>query len=290
MVSLGIFTYVYFHLDEFKLIASIDIILLLPLFILSLMILFSNGLLTKYFLESFKVDLSFTEYFGLAAVTAMGNYLAPLRGGVAGKALYLKKKHYFPYTRFLSVYSVCYLWMFLIGGLLGLLGIAIFYIQYNTFSIRLFSFFLMSVILVGLAIALSNYTPAGSGAIARRWLDFKQGLDYIRKNKGLLIKVSFIMFLNYIIMSLQLYFGYTAISCNVPYLAACFMAIVLSFSIVISLTPGNLGIQEAIIGLLSKFFGIGFNEGLMVAGIIRVVTLCVVFSLGPVFSYKLTKS
>ena len=92
------------------------------------------------------------------------------------------------------------------------------------------------------------------------------------------------------LVSLQLYCAYQAIAHEIPYLVAWFMAIILSFSILISLTPGNLGVQEAIIGLLSELLGLGFNEGLLVAGLVRVVAVSITFTLGPIFSYKLTKS
>jgi uncharacterized membrane protein YbhN (UPF0104 family) len=287
-VALGV--YIYRHAAEFSVIKQINHLFLLPLLVLSGLILVINGLLTKFFVGLFGTELSVKEWFGLSAVTAMGNYLAPFRGGLAGKALYLKKKHQFPYTIFLATYTASYVLILLLGSLLGLLAIVLFYLTYHVVEWRLVYFFIIVFVVVLGVLRLSSYMPRGTGRLSKRWREMNLGWQYIRKDKMLLIKVSLLIISNYMVISLLLYYGYMAISHVIPFLAALFIAIIFSYSIFISLTPGNLGIQESIIALLSKLFGLGFNEGLLVAGLLRVVLLIVVFSLGPIFSYLLART
>ncbi len=282
--------YVVRHQEEFRFIKHIDYLFLIPIALSALGIFTTNGLITKFYVRLFGTELTPKEWFGLSAITAMGNYLAPFRGGVAGKALYLKKKHQFPYTAFLAAYTSSYILLFLTGSILGLLSLVGFSFIYHLTDWRLFAFFFVILAVIAAALKASNYSPTGEGRIAQHLRNLHQGLQYIKKDKSLLLKVGLLFLLNYIIISLQLYCAYLAIAHEIPYLAALFMSVILAFSIFTSITPGNLGVQASIIALISKLFGFGFNEGLMVAGILRIVLMGIAFTLGPIYSYIFTKS
>ncbi len=282
--------YVFRHQEEFKLIKQIDYLFLFPMALIVLAIFALNGLITKLYVKLFGTELTPREWFGLSAITAMGNYLAPFRGGIAGKALYLKKKHQFPYTSFLAAYTSSYILLFLVGSLLGLLSLELFYLSHQLVDWRLVAFFFVVLAVIIAALKASSYTPTGEGRIAQHWRNLNQGWQYIKDDKSLLLKVSLLFLTNFIMISLQLYFGYMAIAHQIPYQAALFMAVILSFSIFTSITPGNLGVQESVIAILSQLFGLGFNEGLLVAGLLRIVLMSVAFTLGPIYSYIFAKS
>ena len=94
---------------------------------------------------------------------------------------------------------------------------------------------------------------------------------------------------NYIVVCCKLFYGYRMFSIDVAILPAFLMSLFMGFAILIAITPGSLGIQEAATGFISKVMGKGFNEGLTVAGILRVVDVTIVFTLGPIFMYLLLK-
>lgn len=282
--------YVYRHAHEFTIISQINPLFLLPLFLCVFSIMLFNGLLTKLFVSLFGTKLTPKEWFGLAAITAMGNYLVPFRGGAASKALYLKKKHNFPYTTFLATFSAYYLLVFSVGSVLGLLTLTLLHLTHQLTDWRLFLFFLIVGLAIWGALRFSDYIPQGDSRFFKRWRNLNQGWQHIKGNKAFLVKIVSIIFLLYMAGSLQFYYVYRAISHEIPYLAALFIAILTSFSLFISITPGNLGVQESVIAIISKLLGLGFNEGLLVAGLLRVVLIGVAFTFGPIFSYILTKS
>ncbi|MDZ7740338.1 MAG: hypothetical protein U5Q03_00900 [Bacteroidota bacterium] len=57
-----------------------------------------------------------------------------------------------------------------------------------------------------------------------------------------------------------------------------------AFSMVFSVTPGNIGIKEGIIGLSSSLLGISPDQALLGAVLDRIIAIIVVFGLGLVFS------
>ena len=85
LVTLFIY-YLKNHLSDFKQIALINPIYLIPLVIISLIVSITNGLIVKYLAEPFKIKLKFKEWFGLSVITSFYNMITPFRGGLAAKA------------------------------------------------------------------------------------------------------------------------------------------------------------------------------------------------------------
>lgn len=61
----------------------------------------------------------------------------------------------------------------------------------------------------------------------------------------------------------------------------------LAFSVLIKITPGSLGITEGIIVFGAQIFDITTAQSLLAAGLIRVVNLALIFTLGPIYNYVL---
>ena len=68
-----------------------------------------------------------------------------------------------------------------------------------------------------------------------------------------------------------------------------FINSMIAFSMGFSITPGNIGIKEGIIGLSSTLLDISFDQALLDALLDRVVAMILVFGLGLVFSRILIK-
>jgi uncharacterized protein (TIRG00374 family) len=51
----------------------------------------------------------------------------------------------------------------------------------------------------------------------------------------------------------------------------------------ITITPGNLGVQELVFGFLSEQLGIGMSEGILVCAVGRIIGTTVIISLGVIF-------
>jgi len=94
--------------------------LLVYLIILRLLFLATSGLYTRLFAKKLGIHLAIKEWFGLAIITAMGNYLTPLSGGMVARGAYLKRRHALPYSQFLILLASNY---FIILGLAGLIGV-----------------------------------------------------------------------------------------------------------------------------------------------------------------------
>jgi uncharacterized protein (TIRG00374 family) len=122
-------------------------------------------------------------------------------------------------------------------------------------------------------------------ALSKAW----EGWNIIRTDFSLLLKVSALTLVSFLLAAASLFVAYRALGLPIDFLTALLIGLFTSLSILLRVTPGNLGIQEAVISLTSALLGAGFEEGFLGAILVRTASLIVVFVLGPVFSYLLAR-
>ena len=105
-------TYIHNNWSQFQQLRLLSPIAIGSLIIIFIAFLWLNGLLLKSLVKPFGVNLSPNEAFGLSAITNFYNTITPFRGGAASRAIYLKNKHNFSYTKFLATLSATYVIIF----------------------------------------------------------------------------------------------------------------------------------------------------------------------------------
>ncbi len=282
--------YVKQHLPEFTKIFQLSPFPLMVLVFMIFLNLVLLGCFTKVLLDSFEVKLTFREWFGLSVVSTMGNYLMPFRGGAGIRAVYLKKRHNFTYATFLSTMAALYLITFFVNSLIGLICMGLIYLHYGIFNLPLFSFFSVAFFVLSLIIIFSPQIPNFGNRCLNTISNFVNSWYRIKSNQKLAFKLLVIILLISMVKLYSIYFAFQAFSIDISMLKSLLISTLLSFSTLINLTPGALGITEGVIILGAKIFSITPAQSLLVAGLIRVVTLFFVFILGPIFSYLLLGS
>ena len=289
LVSLIVWAGIYVknHIDEFGIISSLSLKYFGILLFLSLLELFLVGLLTKTITKSFGIGLTSTEWFGLSVVTRLGNFLLPFKGGAGLRGVYLRKYHDFPYTYFLTALVATSIIIFFVNASIGVTGMCLVYVYYKIFNWIIFAtlgifFFLFLAIIIFSPRApnfRSNFLNKISNAI-NTWHEIKKSTSVVFK---LLLIVLLHAFLNILII----FSAFRAFSLNVPLTQTMIIASLSILSMVIGMTPGSLGINEAVIVFSSRLFQITTAQGLLVATLRRIVILFWIFTLGPIFSYIL---
>ena len=73
-------------------------------------------------------------------------------------------------------------------------------------------------------------------------------------------------------------------------LSALVIGVFASMANLFTITPNNLGVQEAVIAYLLAVTGFDFTTGVIGAGLIRVIHMIITFVFTPVFTHYLLKS
>src|SRR5438105_4534290 len=115
--------YLFHSRDQLRGILHIDLRYLLPMIAVQLLSLLVNGLVGRDLVAEFNVRLSPLEWYGLAVVNALGNYLPLPQGGALARGVYLKRVHGLRYTTYAATLIVTYISAVALYGILGLIGL-----------------------------------------------------------------------------------------------------------------------------------------------------------------------
>ena len=247
-----------------------------------------SGLVLRELSLFFGVRLNSTEWYGLPAVTTMGNYLTPASGGLVARALYLKQRYGLSYPRFLSLLSSGYLINFLVISVAGIF-IVIGGHSHDTQVLPLAFFFLAVCTVILFLLHRPVPMPDGEGRIRQILRDVVSSWPLMKSNPVLLGKLIVLSLVNILLGGSSLWLAFDALGYPIPGLDAILVNLLQAFSLLISITPGNLGVQEIVVSLSSGLLGHGLGAGLLAALLIRVVTVLFILSHGPLFSYLLSK-
>jgi uncharacterized protein (TIRG00374 family) len=280
--------YIRAHGDSLRAVSRLSIRDGALLFVLGVFTIAVNGLFLKTFAAKYQVNLLAKEWFGLAAVTTMGNYLTPFSGGMIARAAYLKKRHSLSYSKFATLLAANYLLVYLVIALAGILLICLSPSSAG-YSRALLLFFagVAGLILVLLKVkrvhrnVTNRYVEALNHAL--------QGWEEMMKDRILAVKILFLTAVNITAGALLFYIAFGALGFPVTFTTALLIYLITSFSLLINVTPGNFGVQEAVSSFAAAMLGAGAGLGLMAALMIRVATMAAAFTLGPLFGMLLAR-
>ncbi|MBL7075309.1 flippase-like domain-containing protein [candidate division KSB1 bacterium] len=288
IILLSVF-FIYHHREDLAKISSISIPFIGIISLLILIFIVLNGLIVKVIMGFFEICLPLKEWLGLTVITTMSNYFVPLKGGVSTRALYLKKKYNFQYAKFLASMAGTYVIYFGVIGFLGMATLFAYFGLYGKFYMKLFPIFLV----VWCGSVFLSFLLKKSTRLRFRWKvvsSIFEGFSYFRNKRKKVLRLAILSTASCVVMALRLFFAFTALDIKVNFLHVLIVGLLSSLSIVLSLTPGNLGIKEAIITFSSHMLGYELTDGFLVAVIDRSLTLLVIFILGPIFSFVLLKT
>jgi uncharacterized membrane protein YbhN (UPF0104 family) len=288
LVIAAIVWYLYSQPHLLAVFRSVSLLAIIYLVGMQMLFLATNGLFLREFASKFEVALTAKEWFGLSVVTTMGNYITPFSGGMIARAVYLKRRYEFPYTQFATLLASNYLVNFWVIGVIGVL-------TFLTFGRAVWSYWQLFVLFAAVVISISAFIlfPAvrlpGENRMAKTLNTSLVGWELVKNDRVLLAKLVAYTLVNVFLNALGFWVAYGALGSPVPFRSALLIGMLTSFSLLIRITPGNLGIQEAVVSLSSGLLGIGTGQGLLVSLLIRVATMIPTFTLGPVFSFLLTR-
>lgn len=263
-----------------------------------LLVFLFEGLFIKTSLGIFEKRIKVKESFFLATVSRIGNYLLPMRAGAMFRATYLKKKYEFPYSNFLSTFYGYYVIFFLTNSLISIFILLFKYQLDGKLFLPLILFFSLvvigMVILIFVRLPIKKIVKKTDGIIEKVFLfidKFIKGWDLIVKDRKDFFNLILIAFgnisLNIIIVSIE----FMTIDKIPKILDVILYTAISGVSLLISITPGSLGIREGIFLITSQSLGLTESEIMRLAFLdrgIMFILLLICLIVITVFSRKLT--
>lgn len=248
----------------------------------------------KFSIEIFHLSLKFKEWFGLTVVNTMISYYTPVRGGLFARAYYLKKKYDLSYSRYLALLGGSYIINFFIASFGTIFFSFLTGLHSNLWNQKIIGLgvgllvgtLCLGIILFKLCSQDVSFKPGRIGNVLN---NFIEGINLFRKYPKVVMKISVIQFCVIVIMGGKLYWSFKAVGKDVVFLDVLVVQSLVVFSMLISITPGNLGVKEGVIGLLATQLHVSFGDAVLAASVDRGISMFMTFLLGMYYSKSLLK-
>ena len=290
VITIGVLGYFidYFfnHKSDLEVVFHIPLRYLIVIFLLTSLSFFINGIFIKVTLKSFKKVISVLESFYVSVMSSLGNYFLPLHGGTVIRSVYLKKKFNFPYTHFISTLYGYYIIVFLVNSFMGLISLLVITLKYGVSSAPLYLFF--GLLFISMLVLTFLKIPARRKRSRLKVLDkiletikkVSEGWNMIVENKRLSLSLIGISVVFFITTGFLYYFEFRGLGIDISIMNVILYNCLSGVSLLVSITPGSLGIREGIFSITSDILGIS-NEQIMQLALldrgVSVIVLVVLF-------------
>jgi uncharacterized protein (TIRG00374 family) len=289
LIAILFFNYIAGHWHEFKQLKLVSPFGIAAIWLMFAADLFVDGLVIKFLLAPFGIKLNNKEAFSISTATRFYNFIMPLRGGIFMRAVYLKKQHKFPYTDFLSALSSSYIIIFLISSFAGALSMILIWLYYKIFNMLVFLLFFGAFIALLLIANFSPRLPKLKNKWLNRFVDVINGWHLIKSNRKAILTITLMSLCQLIVSSIALLVTYGVFGIEIGFAKTVFITSISHLSTLVALTPGNLGVGEAINVFSASLVGISPVGAIAAVLFGRLVNAVMLLVIGPIFSYMLMK-
>ncbi|MFV2080692.1 MAG: YbhN family protein [bacterium] len=287
LLTAGLYVYI-FH-DRLNIITTIESDQLALLLGVSVLMVIATGWTNALLLKILDVRLSFLEFSTLSFLTSFANYFGPFRAGSAVRASYLRLVKHLPISAFAGVMVANSVILLFVSSGAGLVMLIFEWYSSRTLSLPLLA---ARVLILGFSAFLKVVKFPSVSREGRIWNMLRlalSGLEKIRKHRTGLIEVIASILLQYVVAALVVKYAYGAMGIEVSILVSALIGVFNAMSGYLSITPNNIGLQEAVIGYLGAVSGLGLADSLVAAALIRAAQVLVIFVLSPPSWYLLLR-
>lgn len=272
--------YVATHWQDFAVIGRLSPLVIAAALVLSALVHACSAASVYLVVRTFGAPLAVWEAAMLAVLTRFWNILTPFRGGAFVRAVYLKKAHRLPYVHFMAglsgmlvtavFVSILCVW----GGLLRLRTVTA---GGQTRAIVTLSIALLAL---GLAMVFHPRLAERGSAIRRQLAKLVNGWDRICRNRRCILALLAVHLLH--VATMAAIYGLLLSDMDHPVRWDLLVVVVGigNISMVLQITPGNIGVYEGALAAVASLMGLGIPAILTAALTWRVLDAMLVLAVG----------
>ncbi len=245
-----------------------------------------TGLFTQWTAEVFTRKFTFGESIYITILSSIGNFFGPLLGGTSIRAVYFKKVHKLPYSKFTSTLLGYYLLLFTVNCSLAIVSVLLLKHTRQTKTLLLFFglWLLVLIVLMFLRLPkrerLARFEKGRFGRFVVKTLyEVESGWHLIFSRKKLLTKLIGLAFLSFFVTFATSWVEFNAVHVSISVPALGLYTAFVVVSMLVSLTPAAIGIRESMLFIISSTLGVSNAAILQVAVIDRGVNFLLLFVL-----------
>lgn len=280
--------YLVGHWNDLKVLLKLRPIDLLILYALGAVGVINNSCINQRLLNTLGVKISFGNIFALQSTTRLLN-LAPMKLGTIFRGNFLKRHFGLALTHYAVFFMYYTLMMVAIAGMIGFIALISGYSLENYQSRILAAVFLGMFFASVAVLFLPLPEPKGSSRPSRLLRSFLQGRKTVSKNKKVIFACAIHLLITFLLLSVRMYFIYSIIDQVLPAAGYVILATLGFASLIISFTPGALGVREVVMAAGAIILGIPAEVGIFAAMFDRSIMLGWTFVVGGISTVWLWK-
>jgi uncharacterized membrane protein YbhN (UPF0104 family) len=267
------------HWEQLKVLFKFKPSGLVMLYVLTGLGTVNNSRVGQILLKALNVRISLWEATVLQNAARLLNYV-PMKFGTVLRANYLKHRYGLSYTGFLTMFMYIMVLMVAAAAIIGLAGLIVGYGlggHENKILAGLFVVMLTgSLFLVFMPLPV----PTGSGRLVSIIKNLLAGHRAISLNIKLIILCVVHLMVTFLLSACRIGIIYRSMGQDVHVLGYLILGTLGYCSLVVSLTPGALGVRELILGCVAVVLDIPFEVGILTAMVERAIMLSWTFVVG----------
>lgn len=264
--------------DLFTSLTNVSIAALVAIVLLRVVTIWSNGMFTVWTVEAFIGGMSRREGFMIAVLTAIGNFFGPLLGGMGVRAIYLKKYHKLPFSKFTATLIGYYIMMFTLNALMAFVALLLLPKTPQTNTLLLI-FGGWAALFVGLAFMRLPSKQKTERLRQNKLLavvfkvlyDIEDGWKVLKRNRILMLQMGGLAIVNLIALYFVSWVEFWALGIATNVAALALYTALVQVSLLLSITPGAVGLREALLLIVATTLGLSASQIVQVAVLDRAV-------------------
>ncbi len=258
--------YIRSHWADFTALKDVSVRDLAGIFLVAFLAIWIRGFFTVALASPLGARIGRFEAFFISLLSTVGNYALPMRGGFGLRAVYLKKKHSIGYKGFAKISLARFCTIFLVDSILGLVSVFLLWRDDNVFDGPVFIALVLALI-ISSVVQTSGYFPL------EKRLRFLKG--FIGRSTSLLnldgVRRSLILIalLNSSTRWLWVILCFHALSVDLSPSQGLMISSLIPLSMIVTLTPGNLGVTEGLLIYVSSIFDVGVSNAILCSLLMR---------------------
>jgi len=274
-IALLLFIYIYEERQKFLRLMDITLPYLILLACLCGMLFIPTAASRKSMGDKLGFGLSINEWYGISIYSNLSSFVLPSRGDALLVAAYLKSRKNFPVSYFATMTLGNAILMAAILLMVALISLIVYGMLHSTWHYELMLLSCLALLVVLSLFLIDKIHLRQAGRTARVLGRALTAWRLIRTDRMLMVKLILLIITGTAIFVAWTYYSYIALGFPVDLVSMIFIGVIMRMSFLVSLTPGNLGIRELVLGATSDMLGLGFTEGVAVTLLQRAVSLLV---------------
>lgn len=246
--------------NQFSVIADISLIQTLTILTGQIIIILANSLILVHIARLFKKKIPLIEAFQVTSYSAIINFFGFLQGGVGFRGYYLYKKFDISVKKYIAMTTLQYLFIFSISLLLILVGLA------ATGNIKFAITSLLFIIICLFVFFMISHKVSFLKNLRERFVS-----TLTESSKSTFTMVFFLSMLQLFGSGLAYFAALNAVGAEVNFGSLLIYTGLSQFSILIAITPGAIGVREALLLIAQKQMNLSTQNIVLAATIDRIV-------------------